>query len=71
MTTTSNAPLTKKDFKSDQDVRWCPGCGDYGILNAVQSAFAKMGKNLHDTVVIYPLVDSALSFNGTRGDKGQ
>lgn len=53
MTTTSNdAPLTKKDFKSDQDVRWCPGCGDYGILNAVQSAFAKLGKNLHETVVI-------------------
>jgi len=53
MTTTSpDAPLTKKDFKSDQDVRWCPGCGDYGILNAVQSAFAKLGKNLHDTVVI-------------------
>ncbi|MEE2886249.1 MAG: 2-oxoacid:ferredoxin oxidoreductase subunit beta [Planctomycetota bacterium] len=53
MTTASNqAPLSKKDFKSDQDVRWCPGCGDYGILNAVQSAFAKLGKNLHDTVVI-------------------
>ncbi len=52
MTTISNAPLAKNDFKSDQDVRWCPGCGDYGILNAVQSAFAKLGKNLHDTVVI-------------------
>jgi 2-oxoglutarate ferredoxin oxidoreductase subunit beta len=31
-------PVTKKDFKSDQEVRWCPGCGDYGILNAVQKA---------------------------------
>ncbi len=29
--------LTKKDFKSDQEVRWCPGCGDYAILAAVQS----------------------------------
>ena len=29
--------LTAKDFKSDQEVRWCPGCGDYAILNAVQS----------------------------------
>jgi len=28
--------LTAKDFKSDQEVRWCPGCGDYAILNAVQ-----------------------------------
>ena len=35
MTTTSQR--TKDEFKTDQDVRWCPGCGDYGILNAVQS----------------------------------
>ena len=28
--------LTAKDFKSDQEVRWCPGCGDYAILNAMQ-----------------------------------
>lgn len=48
----STTPLTKKDFKSDQEVRWCPGCGDYAILNAVQTAFAKLGKNLHNTVVI-------------------
>ena len=34
--------LTKKDFASDQEVRWCPGCGDYAILNAVQSVFADM-----------------------------
>ncbi len=45
-------PLTKKDFKSDQEVRWCPGCGDYGILNSVQGAFAKLGKKLEETVVI-------------------
>ena len=30
-------PLTKKDFQTDQEVRWCPGCGDYAILSAVQS----------------------------------
>jgi 2-oxoglutarate ferredoxin oxidoreductase subunit beta len=29
--------LTAKDFKSDQEVRWCPGCGDYAVLAAVQS----------------------------------
>ncbi|HZG35286.1 MAG TPA: 2-oxoacid:ferredoxin oxidoreductase subunit beta [Gaiellaceae bacterium] len=29
--------LKAKDFKSDQEVRWCPGCGDYAILNALQS----------------------------------
>ena len=28
--------LSAKDFKSDQEVRWCPGCGDYAILSAVQ-----------------------------------
>ena len=31
--------LTKKDFVSDQDVRWCPGCGDYAILAQVQKLF--------------------------------
>lgn len=35
--------LSKKDFTSDQEVRWCPGCGDYAILNAVQSVLPKMG----------------------------
>ncbi len=34
---------TFKDFKSDAEVRWCPGCGDIAILKAVQTAFAKMG----------------------------
>ncbi|PIE83798.1 MAG: 2-oxoacid:ferredoxin oxidoreductase subunit beta [Bacteroidia bacterium] len=34
----SNIKYTVKDFKSDQEVRWCPGCGDHGILNAVQRA---------------------------------
>jgi 2-oxoglutarate ferredoxin oxidoreductase subunit beta len=34
---------TKADYQSDQEVRWCPGCGDYAILSAVQMAFAKMG----------------------------
>ena len=28
--------LTRKDFVSDQEVRWCPGCGDYAILAAMQ-----------------------------------
>ncbi len=37
------APLTRKDFASDQEVRWCPGCGDYAILNAVQHCFAELG----------------------------
>ncbi|MGE3175175.1 MAG: 2-oxoacid:ferredoxin oxidoreductase subunit beta [Planctomycetota bacterium] len=49
---TTAEPLQKKDYKSDQDVRWCPGCGDYAILNAVQGAFAKLQKPLHGTVIV-------------------
>ena len=33
---------TAKDFKSDQEVRWCPGCGDHGIIMAVQKAMAEL-----------------------------
>ena len=33
---TADQPQTRKDFSSDQEVRWCPGCGDYAILAAVQ-----------------------------------
>ncbi|CAM5627785.1 hypothetical protein SANTM175S_06302 [Streptomyces antimycoticus] len=32
-----------KDFKSDQEVRWCPGCGDYAILAAVQGFMPELG----------------------------
>ncbi len=35
--------LTKKDFISDQEVRWCPGCGDYAILNNVQKVMPELG----------------------------
>ncbi len=35
--------LTKKDFTSDQEVRWCPGCGDYAILAGVQSVMPELG----------------------------
>ncbi len=35
--------LTKKDFETDQDVRWCPGCGDYSILANVQKVMPELG----------------------------
>ncbi len=35
--------LKAKDFQSDQDVRWCPGCGDYSVLSSVQKVFPKLG----------------------------
>jgi 2-oxoglutarate/2-oxoacid ferredoxin oxidoreductase subunit beta len=44
--------LTKKDFKPDQDVKWCPGCGDYAILNAVQAACASIGTAKEDVVFV-------------------
>src|SRR5437667_2697198 len=42
-TTAAPAKLTRKDFVSDQDVRWCPGCGDYAILAQVQKVFPELG----------------------------
>jgi 2-oxoglutarate/2-oxoacid ferredoxin oxidoreductase subunit beta len=39
-----NLPIrNKKDFQTDQEVRWCPGCGDYAILSAVQQVFPELG----------------------------
>jgi len=43
MTTATLPPLTKKDFQTDQEVRWCPGCGDYAILSAMQSVYPELG----------------------------
>lgn len=37
------AQLTKKDFASDQEVKWCPGCGDYAILSAIQKTMPEVG----------------------------
>ncbi len=44
--------LTKKDFQTDQEVRWCPGCGDYAILASVQQTFADLGLERHNMVVV-------------------
>ena len=44
--------LTKKDFQTDQEVRWCPGCGDYAILSAVQSVFPELGIPREKFVVV-------------------
>jgi 2-oxoglutarate ferredoxin oxidoreductase subunit beta len=42
--------LTKKDFETDQDVRWCPGCGDYSILANVQRVMPELGIPRHKIV---------------------
>src|SRR3984893_16620274 len=44
--------LTKKDFQTDQEVRWCPGCGDYAILSAVQAVFPELGIPREKFVVV-------------------
>ena len=44
--------LKAKDFATDQDVRWCPGCGDYSILKQVQSVLAELEANKDETVFI-------------------
>ena len=43
---------TKKDWSSDQEVRWCPGCGDYSILSAVQLMMPDLGVRREDTVFV-------------------
>jgi 2-oxoglutarate ferredoxin oxidoreductase subunit beta len=44
--------LTNKDFTSDQEVRWCPGCGDYAILRAMQKALPNLERNKEDFIFI-------------------
>lgn len=44
--------LTIKDFETDQEVRWCPGCGDYAILKAVQRTMPELGVRPENTVFI-------------------
>lgn len=51
-TVVDNQKLTPKDFVTDQDVRWCPGCGDYSILKQVQSIIPEIGVNKEDIVFI-------------------
>lgn len=43
---------TAKDYKSDQNVRWCPGCGDHAVLNCIHKAMAEVGIAPHNTAVI-------------------
>jgi 2-oxoglutarate/2-oxoacid ferredoxin oxidoreductase subunit beta len=66
---------TKKDFQSDQEVRWCPGCGDYAVLSAVQSVFPELGIAKERFVVVsgigcssrFPYYMSTFGFHGIHG----
>ena len=53
MSTINELPqYSKKDFTSDQEVRWCPGCGDYSILANVQATMPDLGARKEDVVFI-------------------
>lgn len=49
---TISTPPTPKDYKSDQEVRWCPGCGDYSILAQMQKVLADLGAPRERTVFV-------------------
>jgi 2-oxoglutarate ferredoxin oxidoreductase subunit beta len=52
MTDVAAPTTTRKDWSSDQEVRWCPGCGDYGILTAVQMLLPELGVRPESTVFV-------------------
>ncbi len=74
----SDKKYTFKDFKSDQENRWCPGCGDTAILMAVQKAMAEMDHNKEDYAVIsgigcssrFPYYMNTDGFHGIHGRAG-
>ncbi len=69
---------TAKDFKSDQEIRWCAGCGDTAILNAVQKAMAELGIPKEKFAVIsgigcssrFPYYMDTYGFHGIHGRAG-
>ncbi|MBA3282748.1 MAG: 2-oxoacid:ferredoxin oxidoreductase subunit beta [Acidimicrobiia bacterium] len=52
MSDATETATTAKDWSSDQEVRWCPGCGDYGILKAVQLMMPDLGVKPENTVFV-------------------
>ncbi|RBM21284.1 2-oxoacid:ferredoxin oxidoreductase subunit beta [Prauserella sp. PE36] len=49
---TTDEPQKAKDYKSDQEVRWCPGCGDYVVLNTIQSFLPTLGLKRENIVFV-------------------
>jgi 2-oxoglutarate/2-oxoacid ferredoxin oxidoreductase subunit beta len=52
MSPDDTATLSRKDFQSDQEVRWCPGCGDYSVLTAVQLLMPDLGVKPEELVFV-------------------
>jgi len=67
--------LKAKDFKSDQEMRWCPGCGDYSVISGVQSTLADMGVAKENVVMVsgigcssrFPYYMDTFGFHGIHG----
>src|SRR3982075_939276 len=67
--------LTRKDFQTDQEVRWCPGCGDYAILATVQRLMPSLGIPREKTVFVsgigcssrFPYYMNTYGFHGIHG----
>lgn len=74
-TETGVPQYSKKDFVSDQTVRWCPGCGDYAILTAMQNAMTEIGRRKEDIVFVsgigcssrFPYYLDTYGFHGIHG----
>jgi 2-oxoglutarate ferredoxin oxidoreductase subunit beta len=72
-----NAPILRqpKDYATDQEVRWCPGCGDYAILKAVQKTLADIQADPANTVFVsgigcaarFPYYIASYGFHGIHG----
>ncbi len=67
-----------KDFKSDQEIRWCAGCGDIAIISSIQKAMASLGRKKEDFTVIsgigcssrFPYYMNTYGFHGIHGRAG-
>ena len=71
----SKVQLSKDDFVSDQMVKWCPGCGDHTVLNAVEKVFPKIGYKKENFVIVsgigcssrFPYYVNTYGFHGIHG----
>jgi len=74
-TTQAELKYTVKDFQSDQDVRWCPGCGDYSVLAQVQRTLPTLGIKRENIAIVagigcssrFPYYMSTYGFHGIHG----
>ena len=74
-TACSRADLTLKDFRSGVEPIWCPGCGDFGVLQSLQRALAANGRPPHEVALVsgigcssrLPAYTSAYGFHGVHG----